>query len=486
MIPILKQLSSFTPEKKESEEKEQYPTYASYTPLLIQSVLARLMSQLSQVYSEMKISELVGMVNELAKLDKTHYTANTLSASWTLIGEEGDEEKDKVDAEGFLEAFITQSARRGDLNISIDHSKGIVNFLDEAYAYNGSSPTSILHNTSAASTFMADTPIQPSINDVVRTRLSTLATTLHSALLKINPPVQPTPEEQAEKFAALVKAANAERAQISLMLSLTTRRRDLLAELNLRREKEESVRRLEMAKREKEEEAKRIAEEAKKKDRERIKREMEAIRREEGRKVREGIMGTAGAVKTVVGIGAVADAKEELSTDALMLLQVQQLEKEKKELAERLRIIAKRIDHTERAYRKEERPLLEADYDIQKQNDLSAYQTAQEARKVETRKRHEEGLKAKERLSRIMKDGTYEKWKSIFEKKRGEEFEKRRTEAKRKMEDEIAKRRAKVLKQREEERKREEEMERERKEKEEEERRKDEGNCVIDIIKILN
>jgi translation initiation factor 3 subunit A len=41
-------------------------------------------------------------------------------------------------------------------------------------------------------------------------------------------------------------------------------------------------------------------------------------------------------------------------------MQVAQLEKETKELNKRLRmhIIVKRVDHTERAYRKEERPLL--------------------------------------------------------------------------------------------------------------------------------
>ena len=165
-----------------------------------------------------------------------------------------------------------------------------------------------------------------------------------------------------------------------------------------------------------------------------------------------------------------------------MLMQVQQLEKEKKELAERLRIIAKRIDHTERAYRKEERPLLEADYEIQKQNDYAAYLALRELKKAETLKHHTEGLKSKERLSRIVKDGTYDEWRKIFEKKRGDEYEKKRTDAIRKMEEEKAKRKAKVLKQREEERRRLEELEREKREREEEERRKEEGEHINGIL----
>ena len=168
-----------------------------------------------------------------------------------------------------------------------------------------------------------------------------------------------------------------------------------------------------------------------------------------------------------------------------MLMQVQQLEKEKKELAERLRIIAKRIDHTERAYRKEEKPLLEADYEVQKQSDYAAYLAVQESKKAEALKYHTEGLKSKERLSRIVKDGTFDEWKKIFEKKRGEEFERKRNDALRKMEDEKAKRKAKVLKQKEEERKRLEELEREKREQEEEERRQEEGelNRICDLIK---
>jgi len=54
---------------------------------------------------------------------------------------------------------------------------------------------------------------------------------------------------------------------------------------------------------------------------------------------------------------------ENLNTDDLMKLQVEQLEKEKRDLNQRLRIVAKRVDHLERACRKEERPLLGQDYE---------------------------------------------------------------------------------------------------------------------------
>ena len=68
-----------------------------------------------------------------------------------------------------------------------------------------------------------------------------------------------------------------------------------------------------------------------------------------------------------------------------MEIQVAQLEKEKKEVNERLRVVAKRIDHLERAYRKDERPLLSIDYERQREEERKAFEVRQEERKIEAR-----------------------------------------------------------------------------------------------------
>ena len=47
-----------------------------------------------------------------------------------------------------------------------------------------------------------------------------------------------------------------------------------------------------------------------------------------------------------------------------MRLQVEQLKKEKKELNEEMRVLAKWLDYIERAYCKEQRSLLAKDYEI--------------------------------------------------------------------------------------------------------------------------
>lgn len=167
---------------------------------------------------------------------------------------------------------------------------------------------------------------------------------------------------------------------------------------------------------------------------------------------------------------------ENLSTDNLMRLQVEQLEKEKRELNEKMRIVSKRVDHIERAYRKDERPLLAKDYDVQQTNDKAAHEAAQKSRLETARLTHEQDVETKKRLLRMMDD--YKAYREVTVGKRGEEFANRQQLAQKKIEEEKAKRRAAVQKEREEERFRLEEEERLRIEQEEEERRQEEGKCT--------
>ena len=121
---------------------------------------------------------------------------------------------------------------------------------------------------------------------------------------------------------------------------------------------------------------------------------------------------------------------ENLSTDNIMRLQVEQLEKEKKDLTERMRVALKRLDHTERAYRKEERPLLSQDYDQQQANDKAAHEAAQKARIENYRLSHDQDIETKRRLFRMMDD--YKARKDVIVGKRGEEFAKKKAAAEKK------------------------------------------------------
>lgn len=158
-------------------------------------------------------------------------------------------------------------------------------------------------------------------------------------------------------------------------------------------------------------------------------------------------------------------------------MQVAQLEKEKKGMNERLRIIAKRIDHTERANRKEERPLLDKDYEDQQRLDRTTFEAVQYQRKEASKQAHKEDLETKARLKRMM--GEYEPWKQVLVEKKGDSYKKKVEAADKKIEQEKAKRKAAVVKAWEEENAQREKEEAEVRAREEEEREQEEGELFL-------
>ncbi|KAH7908816.1 hypothetical protein BJ138DRAFT_1173994 [Hygrophoropsis aurantiaca] len=398
--------------------------YAGYRTLLERALLSRLLSQLAQIYSTLTIRTLLALVAPLTGLAPEH-----------------------------VEAYIMGCARRGELAIRVDHAGETITFVDDAFTHAGDEGSAARENA-----------VQPSGAELVRTRLGTLAATLHRSLAVLFPaPAAVDREaEQAEKFAVLVRAARAERAALQLRRSVVARRRELLSELSVRKEKEEASRRAESSRRERDEEARRAKADAVRKEMERARREVESIRSEEAKKLAQNLIKRGGLKVSV-------DDIEDLSTDSLMRLQVEQLEKEKKELHERLRIASKRIDHTERAYRKAERPLLAQDYADQQAGDRAAFEALQTARVEHARAAHALDMDTKRRLGRMVED--FKARRGAIAERKGVEFKKRLEEAQRKIEEEKAKRLQSVLQKREQERVRYEEEERARRMEEEEQAR---------------
>ena len=245
--PLLKSLASDT-------------LYASYVPLLQHALLSRLLSQLSQVYNTIKISKLLELVVPL------HDVAVEGTGSY-------DDEQ--------IEAYVMGCARRGELNVRVDHAAGSITFSD--------SPFAAVEDPSSSTSMANIGAVQPSTSEFVRTRLSSIALTLHNSLTTLYPPAQPTQEEQQAKFAALVAATQAERKALQIRRALVARRRELLSELSVRKEKEEASRRAEIVRRQQEEEARKAAQELRNKELERARREIENIRVEEAKKLAQSL-----------------------------------------------------------------------------------------------------------------------------------------------------------------------------------------------------
>ncbi|KAI5983160.1 hypothetical protein EDC04DRAFT_2884940 [Pisolithus marmoratus] len=360
--------------------------YAGYRPLLTRALLSRLLAQLSQIYSTLKLTALIDLVKPL----------------------------DGFGAEQ-IEAYLMGCARRGELRIRVDHASETITFVDEAFTH--------VDDSSPVPTSAQEAAVQPSSGDVVRTRLSTVAYALHDALRVIDsPPETDIIAVQNAKFGELVAAANAERHALALRRAIVARRRELLSELSVRKEKEEASRRAEMTRRRKT---------ARKRELERARKEIETIRTEEAKKLAQDLIKRSGLKVSV-------DDMEDLSKDRLMRLQVEQIEKEKRDMSERLRVVAKRVDHIERAYRKEERPLLAQDYAEQQAVDLATFQVLQKARIENSLAAHKEALATKKRLSRMLSDCN--SYKSTIMAARQEQHQKKLAVAQQKIQEEKEKR----------------------------------------------
>ena len=187
-------------------------------------------------------------------------------------------------------------ARRGELSVRVDHLDGCIVFTDEAFASvgMGSDTSGPTHPT-----LKDGSAIQPTISELVRTRLGNVATCLYNSVEVIDGPSKskPTEEEQQAKFKGLITAVESERKALQLRRALVARRRELLSELSVRKEEEETSRRAEISRREREEEAKKLKEDQKQKELARNKQEKENIRIIEAKKYAQSLL-DIGVLKT--------------------------------------------------------------------------------------------------------------------------------------------------------------------------------------------
>ncbi|KIY65553.1 hypothetical protein CYLTODRAFT_492209 [Cylindrobasidium torrendii FP15055 ss-10] len=403
--------------------------YASYLPLLHQAVLSRLLSQLSQVYTTMQVSNLLKLAEPLGAFDPEQ-----------------------------IEAYMMGCARRGELNIRVDHLSGSIKFIDDGFVVD------------EGSAYGPEGAIQPAVSELVRTRLSSVAQALHNTISVLDSANAEPEEDQDEKLSVLVKAIEAERKALTVRRALVAKRRELSSELSVRKEKEESIKAAEIARKKREEEIKKEKENLAARERERIQKERESIQKQEAEKYAQSLI--------KVGTLKADDLSklEKFDSESILSMQVQQLEKEKRETAQRVRIISKRIDHIERAYRKEERPLVAEDYKRQQEYDRETHNTIQESNKTASKAAHEEALLTKKRVSRMLSD--YNIRRDALLKKKGEDFAKRKDAAARKIEEEKNKRRKAYIAEMEAEKRRYEEEERIRREEEEEQARLEEERAA--------
>ncbi|XP_023281540.1 eukaryotic translation initiation factor 3 subunit A [Seriola lalandi dorsalis] len=341
------------------DQAEKEADLQQYVPHLQSNTILRLLQQVAQIYQSIEFSRLASLVPFVDAFQ--------------------------------LERSIVDAARHCDLQVRIDHSSRTLSFgSDLNYSTKEDAPVG---------PFLQNMP-----SEQIRNQLTAMSASLAKAIQVIKPAsiLQEREEQNQQAIAAYLKNARKDHQRILARRQTIEERKERLESLNIQREKEElEQREAEMQKVRKAEEE-RLRQEAKEREKERIMQEHEQIKKKTVRERLEQIK------KTELGAKAFKDIDiedlEELDPDFIMAKQVEQLEKEKKELQERLKNQEKKIDYFERAKRLEEIPLIKKAYEEQRIKDMELWELQEEERISNMKVEREKALEHKKRMSRMMED----------------------------------------------------------------------------------
>ena len=383
------------------------PEMQKYVLPLQQVILTRLFQQLSQVYDSVRLE----YVHQLAQFPDPYQIIPST-----------------------IEKFIMNGCKKGDLSIRIDHSTGVITFDSDVF-----SSAKALHPGSGAGSAegegMSVQQLQRTPAEIVRSQLTRLAKTLYVTCQYIDPNYSEA--RQHAKTAALQRAeagAEQEHQEILARRTIIEKKKELASDALQKRQKEEETRKRILSQQRQEAETLRLQEEHRERERKRMKEEQIRVRREQAEQEIKDLQARG------VKLGEVD--LDDVDSNKIRQLRLSQLEKEKNDLNNHLKITGKRIDHLERAFRKEEIKILPRDYEAQRVKDYRAWEKLKDVTLTESRRKHKEDVALKHRLSRLL--DVYEDFRSDLEERRKDEFEKRRKTAEKEFNNAVQKRKREV------------------------------------------
>ncbi|PGH19207.1 eukaryotic translation initiation factor 3 subunit A [Polytolypa hystricis UAMH7299] len=375
------------------------PEMEKYVLPLQQVILTRLFQQLSQVYESVELK----FVYDLAQFPEPFQATPSM-----------------------IEKFIMNGCKKGDLAIRVDHTTGVLTFDSDIF-----SSAKAMHPGSAAGSAESEVGsvqrLQSTPAEIVRSQLTRLAKTLHVTCMYVDPSYsQARVQAKQEAFARAKAGAVKEHEETLARRVIIDKKKEAATESLQRKQREEETRKRIRTQQLQEQEKQRLLDEHREREKKRLKDEQDRIRQQELKKQLEEL-------KTgVKGIDVSEIDLEELDSNRLRAMKLAQLEKEKNELNDRVRITAKRIDHLERAFRREELKYIPRDYETQRKRDHEVYEKTKEATLEAAQLKHKEDVALKHRLSRLVP--VFNEFRKNLSEKRHEEFERRRKAAEREFE----------------------------------------------------
>ncbi|KAL2853147.1 hypothetical protein BJX68DRAFT_265371 [Aspergillus pseudodeflectus] len=383
VTPILKQIGAD-------------PDMEKYVVPLQQVILTRLFQQLSQVYESVELK----FVYELAQFPDPFQITPAM-----------------------IEKFIMNGCKKGDLAIRVDHISGVLTFDTDVF-----SSAKALHSGSAAGSAESELGsvqrLQNTPAEIARLQLTRLAKTLHISCMYVDPSYAEARLQAKQTALARAEAGAAKEHEETLERRVVIeKKKEAATDALQRKQREEETRKRLRTQQIQEAEKQRLAEEQREREKKRIKDEQEKIRQAELKKQIEELK------SGVKGIDISEIDLEDLDANRLRAMKLAQLEKEKNELNDRIRTTGKRIDHLERAFRREELKHVPEDYEAQKKRDMELYERQKAETLAEAEVKHKEAVALKHRLSRLVPQ--FSNFRKDVSEKRHEEFEKRRKAAER-------------------------------------------------------
>ncbi len=366
---------------KHIQESDDMSSLQQYLPSLREITLVRMLQQVAQVYQSICFNRLL----ELA----------SFTDAFTL------------------ERIIVDCVRQNDMQIRVDHRTRTVHFgsdLAGAQSYNN----------------MEGPHLQDMPSEQIRQQLMQMMEVLDKGLKTIHP--DKIKIENNALRQKIVEAYHSSKARDHVRLlgrhKIIEERKEYLEKLNIHREAEEArIAEAALRKQQKLEEE-RLKQEREERERQRAQEQLREIQKKHIEEKMQQIAQTEIGKKVISKM----DEKElaVLDTEAIMIKQVEELENEKRQLNARLKAQEKKVDHLERAKRKEEIPLIKEAMVKDEAEDEIIWKNKEEERIKTAIIDREEAVKTRDRLSRMKEDKNkfmdqlLKERKTLFDQKLGD------------------------------------------------------------------
>ncbi|XP_059468760.1 eukaryotic translation initiation factor 3 subunit A isoform X2 [Neocloeon triangulifer] len=330
-----------------------------YIPALQDVTHIRLVRQVSQVYQTIEIPRLV----ELACFATPFH----------------------------LERLLVDCVRHNDMQIRIDHRNSCVHFgMDLAQSQRedkAEGPT-----------------LQSMPSEQIRNQLINMGSVLCQSVKIIEPLKKKN--EKAKAMQTLVQHYHEtkvrEHRDVLNRRVIIEERKEMLERLNTVREEEEARRLEELARQQAMAEQKRLAQERQERERKRQENELQQIKDRTLKEKMQQISQTSHGQRILQKLQD--DDLKKLDADEIAMREVEELQKERRELQQKLKSQEKKVDYYERAKRLEEIPLLEKSFDEKKEQDMKFWEAQEKLRIAQMKEERVLAVQTKQRLAKIMAD----------------------------------------------------------------------------------